>query len=305
MKFIIIFYLFSTLVSASAQAKLLDKIVGIIDDNVITLSQITRIQKSLLVRKNIAPMIYGKAHFTDEEILNISVNKFLIRAKLTELGYAITDDQVETQIKANEKRLNVDRTALLKFLSEQNATFSEYFETLREAIEYSYFVNRVISPMISVSDQDVKNYYFKQNVKDTRLNFKYTLVDYAISKSAIPRLEKGQMEEVVRQYRSNHNLPENFSTLTATNLDDIGEEGLAPELKTLLKKTDEGSLTIPIILEENFHIFYLAKKDLVESEAFTKSKDKMREELTDIATKNESELWLDREKNKHYIKISL
>ena len=301
MKFIVIFCLFSTL----AQAKLLDKIVGIVDDNVITLSQITRIQKSLLVRKNIAPMIYNKSQFTDEEILDITMDKFLIRAKLTELGYAITDDQVEAQIKSNEKRLNVDRPALLKFLKEQNSTFSEYFEILREAIEYSYFINRVISPMVAVSDQDVKNYYFKQNSKDTRLNFKYTLIDYAISKSVVPRVEKGQLEEVVRQYRINSNLPEKFSTLTATSLDDIGEDGLASDLKALLKKTDEGSLTSPIILEGSHHIFYLAKKDLVESEAFAKAKDKMREELTEIATKAESDTWLEREKNKHYIKISL
>lgn len=301
MKFILIFFLFSTL----AEAKLLDKIVGIVDDNVITLSQVNRIQKSLLVRKNIAPMIYGKPQFSNEEILNLSIDKFMIRAKLTELGYAITDDQVETQIKANEKRLGVDRPALLKFLKEQDSTFSEYFETLREAIEYSYFISRVISPMISVSDQDVKNYYFKQNSKDTRLNFKYTLIDYTLPKGAVAKLEKGQLEAVVKQYRVNSNLPEKFSSLTATNLDDIGEDGLAPELKSLLKKTDEGSLTAAIVLEGANHIFYLAKKDLVESEAFTKAKDKMREELTEMATKVESDTWLDRERNKHYIKISL
>lgn len=301
MKFIVLFCLFSSI----SQAKLLDKIVGIVDDNVITLSQVSRIQKSLLVRKNIAPMIYDKAQFSDEEILNITLNKFLIRAKLTELGYAITDEQVESQIKSNEKRLNVDRAALLKFLKEQNATFSEYFETLREAIEYSYFVNRVVLPMIAVSDQDVKNYYFKQNSKDTRLNFKYTLIDYAISKSAVPHIEKGQLEDVVKQYKVNSNLPEKFSSLTANNLDDIGEDGLAQDLKVLLKKTDEGAFTAPIVLENTYHVFYMSKKDLVESEAYAKAKDKMREELIEIATKTESVTWLDREKNKHYIKISL
>jgi peptidyl-prolyl cis-trans isomerase SurA len=301
MKFIVIFFLLSSI----TQAKLLDKITGIVDDNVITLTQINRIQKSLLVRKNIAPMIYNKAHFSDAEILSILVDKFLIRAKLTELGYAITDDQVDSQIKANEKRLNVDRAALLKFLKEQNSTYGEYFETLREAIEYSYFVNRVISPMISVSDQDVKNYYFKQNVKDPRLNFKYTLIDYSISKSSVPHLEKSQLEEVVKQYRANGNLPEKFSSLVAANLDDVGEEGIATELKSLLKKTDEGAFTAPVVLEGSHHIFFITKKDLVESEAFAKAKEKMREELMEIATKVESDTWLDRERNKHYIKLSL
>ena len=250
-------------------------------------------------------MIYDKASFTIEELINVSINKFLIRSKLSELGYSITDDQVEAQIKSNEKRLNVDRKALMVFLKQQGSTFDEYFETLREAIEYSYFISRVISPTISVSEQDVKNTYFKKNIKDARLNFKYTLIDYSLSKDNLAKLEKGQMEDVVRQYRINTVLPEAFSTLTAANLDEITEEGLAPELKNLLKQTDEGTSSPAILINGAQHVFYVAKKDLVESEAFLKQKEKIRDDLFEISVKNEAVLWFDREKNKHYIKISL
>lgn len=292
--------LFSTL----AQAKLIDKISAIVDDNIITLSQVQRINKSLAIKKNVAPMIYDKASYTNEEVTNLLVNKFLIRTKLTELGYSITDDQVEAQIKANEKRLNVDRKALMTFLKQQGSTFDEYFETLREAIEYSYFINRVISPTISISEQDVKNTYFKKNIKDARMNFKYSLIDYSISKDVRAKLDKGQLEEVVKQYRINNILPEAFSTLAVANLDDITEEGIASELKNLLKQTDEGTLSSAILLNGQHHVFYVAKKDLVESEEFSKQKEKIREDLFEAAVKAESHLWFERERNKHYIKIS-
>lgn len=305
MKFACRFIIFSLLIQTTVQAKLLDKISAIVDDNIITLSQVVRVAKNLAIKKNVAPMIYDKASFTTEELINISINKFLIRAKLTELGYSITDDQVEAQIKANEKRLNVDRKSLMNFLKQQGSTFDEYFETLREAIEYSYFINRVVSPTIAVSEQDVKNTYFKNNIKDARLNFKYTLIDYAIANDVAPKLNKGQMEEVVRQYRINSVLPEAFSTLTSANLDEITEEGIAPELKNLLKQTDEGAMTSVINLNNQHHIFYIAKKDLVESEAFAKQKDKIREDLFEVAVKNEAQLWFERERNKHYIKISI
>jgi peptidyl-prolyl cis-trans isomerase SurA len=292
-------------IQSSVEAKLLDKISAIVDDNIITLSQINRLNKNMPIKKNVAPMIYDKQSFTNTELINISINKFLIRAKLAELGYSITDDQVEAQIKANEKRLNVDRKALMAFLKQQGSTFDEYFETLREAIEYSYFINRVISPTISVSEQDVKNTYFKNNIKDARMNFKYTLIDYSISKDVLPRVDKNQMADVVKQYRINSYLPEAYSTLTSANLDEITEEGLAPELKTLLKQTDEGATTPMITLNGQHHIFFIAKKDLVESEAFASKKDKIREDLFEVAVKNEAAIWFDRERNKHYIKISL
>ncbi len=304
MKFKGFLILLSLLIQTSVQAKLLDKIAAIVDDNIITLSQIVRTGKNLAIKKNVAPMIYDKENFSNEELLNIAINKFLIRAKLTEIGYSITDDQVEAQIKSNEKRLNVDRKALMTFLKQQGSTFDEYFETLREAIEYSYFINRVISPTIAISEQDVKNTYFKKNIKDARLNFKYTLIDYAITKD-LSKSEKTQMVEIVKQYRINSVLPESFSTMTTSNLDDMTEEGIAPELKNLLKQTDEGALTSIINLNGQYHVFYIAKKDLVESEAFSKQKEKIRDDLFEAAVKTEVSLWLDREKNKHYIKISL
>jgi len=305
MKFVTIAILYSSLFISTVDAKLLDKISAIVDDNIITLSQITRVSKILAIKRNVAPMIYDRADFSSEELLNISINKYLIRAKLSELGYSITDDQVEAQIKSNEKRLNVDRKSLMTFLKQQGTTFDEYFESLREAIEYSYFLNRVISPSISISEQDVKNTYFKKNIKDSRLNFKYSLIDYSIPKDLVPKLAKGQMEDVIKQYRINSVLPEAFSTMTSANLDEITEEGIASELKNLLKQTDEGALTTAILLNNQHHIFYIAKKDLVESEAFTKQKESIHDALFEAAVKNEAQIWFERERNKHYIKTSL
>jgi peptidyl-prolyl cis-trans isomerase SurA len=298
------FFVFTILCSLNAQAKLLDKISAIVDDNIITMSQVNRVVSNLAIKKNVAPMIYDKSSYTAAEILQITINKYLVRSKLAEIGYTITDDQVEAQIKQNQDRLGVDRKSLMGFLKQQGTSFDEYFEALREAIEYSYFVNRVISPMISISEQDVKNTYYKNNIKDSRMNFKYTLIDYGISLDDIGKPVKGQMEEVVKQYRINGVLPEAYSTLTVNNLDDITEEGITAEFKNLLKTTDEGSLTSPIVINNKYHVFYLAKKDLVETEAFASQKDKIKDQLFEKSVKAEIAVWFERERNKHYIKIS-
>jgi len=305
MKSILSLVITAMLFNTAVEAKLLDKISAIVDDNIITLSQVQRITKSLAIKKNVAPMIYDKSAYSNEEITAILVNKFLIRAKLAELGYSITDDQVEAQIKANEKRLNVDRKALMGFLKQQGSTFDEYFETLREAIEYSYFINRVISPTIAVSEQDVKNTYFKKNIKDTRMNFKYTLIDYSIGKDVMPKVDKGQLENVVKQYRINGVLPDAFSTLSVANLDDMTEEGIAPELKNLLKHTDEGTLSAPIVLNGQHHVFFIAKKDLVESQDFAKFKEQIQSDIFMSKGKSVTNHWFDREFSNYYINILL
>lgn len=290
---------------SNVQAKLLDKIVGIVDDNIVTLSQIQRLNKSLSIKKNVAPMIYDRSNYSNEDFLTLTVNKFLIRSKLNELGIPVGDDAIEAQVKSNEKRLNVDREQLKSFLKTQGVTFDEYFETLREAMEYSYFVQRVISPLVSVSEQDVKNEFIKRNSKDARLNVKYTLIDYSISKESKQKIDKSEFESAVKNLRMRNINSESFSDMNVTNLDDITEEGLTPELKSLLKSTDEGSLSNYIFLNNAHHFFFVVKKDLVETENYTKQKDKIRDEMFEKNVKSEVLVWFEREKNKHFIKLTL
>ena len=90
----------------------------------------------------------------------MSINRFLIRAKLEELGYVVDDDQVEGQIKSTEDRLRLNRAALLSFLQSNGLTFDEYFEVIRESIEFNIFFSRVIQPLITVTDQGGKRCRF-------------------------------------------------------------------------------------------------------------------------------------------------
>ena len=136
------------------------------------------------------------------------------------------------------------------------------------------------------------------------MNFDYTLIDYSISLDVIGKPVKGQMEEVVKQYRINAVLPEDYSTLTVNNLDNITEEGITTEFRNLLKATDEGALTSPIVINNKYHVFYLAKKDLVETEAYTSQKEIIKDQIFEKSVKAEIAVWLERERNKHYIKIS-
>ena len=52
-----LFILFVSL-NAAAAPKLLDKIVAIVDDKVVTLSEVKRVQEGMEARANISPMIY-------------------------------------------------------------------------------------------------------------------------------------------------------------------------------------------------------------------------------------------------------
>lgn len=295
-----------TFLSMSSHGKLLDKISAVFEDQIITSSMIKRVKSNLRARKSISPVIYNKVKYTDREIINLIFQKFLVRNHLEQMGYVISNDQVEGQIKNTEKRLNLTRDSLLNFLRGNNMKFKEYFEITRETIEYmQLFIPRVLNPLISITDQEIKNRFFKENSKDKSLSFKYSLVDFSISKSKISKKDLKEFKQALINQQKSGILPEKYKNISINILDDITEDGLTKSLKKELQKSEEGSFSNAVSLNNDYHLFFVKKKDLVESEKFLKEKNNIKGKIHQEKLLVLSKSWFERELSKHFIKINL
>ena len=282
--------------------KLLDKIVAVINSRVISLSEIQRMSETLEARKEISPIIYTEKFYSQKELLEIMLRAHIIRDKLNAQGYIINDDAVESRIKMTEERLGLKRSDLLQFLKGKGVTYEEYFEIIRETMEFNVFAQRIIAPLITVTEQEVKNEYYRRNSMNNALSFKYTLVDFYIPKNKILGEDYSAFLAVLKDYQLTGKLPEEFKNLESNNLENLSEDGLSKELASLLKSTSEGSFSNPISLNDLLHVFYVQKKDLVESQDFLKIKDDIQNDLFTNKGKSVTTNWFDREYSNYYIK---
>lgn len=274
--------------------------MAVIDENIITLSQIKRIQGNLTPRKNIAPPIYTKDKMSSDEIVDLIIRKYLIRDKIAEQGFIISDEQVEQQISATEKRLGLTRESLMNFLQSSNLTFDEYFEVTRETIEFNIFNGRIIRPLITITDQEIKNIFYKQNEGNTTFTFKYLLTDFYLENSSPSQINK--FKKMLEKYQINGILPEEFISMQTNVLGNVTEDGLTPPLIRLLKKTGEGQFTTPIKINNAHHVFFIKKKDLVESEIFNQAKERIKMGLYGKKAQGTIDIWVKREGSRHYLK---
>jgi len=299
------YFAFLVVLSFGLNAKVLDKILAIVDDNMITLSEIQRVQDNLDARKTISPILYSKNKYSQQEITELLLQGFLVRTNLTESGYVVSDDQVELQIKETEKNLGVNREYLLKFLSSNNLTFDEYFEIIRETLEFNIFHTKVIYPLISITEQEIKNYFYRENASSKSLAFRYTLVDFFLPAKTVNKEMLTTFTNVMTKFNKDGILPNNFKNIESKAIEDITDEGLEVNLKKLLKNTDEGGFSSPILMDHQYHVFYVKNKNLVESEEFQKSKESIRAKIFQTHSENMIGLWFKRVQNKHYIKYFL
>lgn len=293
------------IITSNAEARLLDKVVAVFNDKVITQSQVRRISANMPARRNISPVIYSKKKMSNKELAELITHRYMIRARLSEIGYIIEDDQVESQIKSTEKRLRLNRAALLQFLNSNNMTFDEYFEIIRETIEYNIFSSRVIQPLISITEQEIKNRFYRQNVNNKTLNFRYNLVDFSFPRNKMSKSMRSNFKEMLTKFQTTGILPDRYRDLNTNVLGNITEDGLTNQLKRLLKRTDEGSFSNVILIGDAYHVFFVKKKDLVASEVFKRAKPRIKQQIFEEEAEKVTDLWFKREQNKHYLKYFL
>lgn len=285
-----------------AQEKLLDKLVAVINTRVISLSEISRIESTLTARKEISPIVYNEDKYSQKQLLDILLRSYIIKDKINAQGYVINDDAVESRVKMTEERLGLKRADLLNFLKTKGVTYEEYFEIIRETMEYNVFASRIIAPLVSVTEQEIKNEYYRRNTTNKALSFKYNLVDFYIKESDLVDKSVDKYLAVLKDYQLTGKLPEEYRNLESNNLDNLSEDAISKELGAILKNTAEGSFSVASSITGYLHIFYVQKKDLVESQDFLKFKEQIQNDIFMVKGKAVTTNWFDREYSNYYIK---
>lgn len=296
---------FLLLFSFSLHAKLIDKVAGVINDKVVTLSEIERVEGTMPARKEISPLVYSKDKYSRENILEVYYKSFIIRDKLSTLGFVISDDKVEAQISQTEKRNGLRREDLLNFLDSKNFTFEEYFETIRETLEFNLFYSRVITPLVFISEQEIKNKYYKANTSNSALSFKYELVDFYIPKARILKEDIPGLPNVLKEFQSTGHMPAIYREIETLPLGNVSADDLDSNISSILKKTEEGAFSEPLEFNNMIHVYFVKKKDLKESSEFLKVKENIKNDIFMAKAKLILENWFTTEKSNYFIQTTL
>ena len=294
--------LFLGIATASAQDKLLDKIVAVINGRVFSLSELARVEATLSARKEISPFIYSQKNYDRAALLELMIRSYIIRDKISVQGYVISDDAVEGRIRMTEEKLGLTREHLLGFLRSKAITYDEYFEVTREAMEYQGFASRIIEPLVTITEQELKNEFYKRHATDKALSFTYSVVDFSVPEEQGKGKRKKLFVNALKDYQLTGRLGEGFSDLEANPLDGIKEDGLNKQIAEALSKTPEGGFTEGVVIGGRLRSFYIKKKDLVESQLFINSKQRLGEEIASEKSVSLTRGWFEREYPNYYIK---
>ncbi len=295
----------SILFSTSLNAKLIDKVAGVINDKVFALSEITRISKTIPIRKEIAPFIYNKETYSTQDILRTEQNSFIVRDKLEEVGFVVSDSSVEDRIKQTEKSLGLGKGQLIEFLKSRGITYNEYFEILRSAMEYNIFNRRIIAPLVTITDQEMKNHYYKNSKGVKTSSFKYNIIDFNIPIKKVLKRDRSKFRDILIRYRKTGSLPQIYSDLSTDDLGEINGEDVSKKLNTLWAQTDEDTFSKIYIDSGLLHVYFVDSKEIADSADFLKNKRQIYNTIFLERSSKLSQSWFSRESLNYYLLSNL
>ena len=142
----------------AARAVTVDGIAAIVNDEVITLSQLKELK-----------MPVGRQGFinyadTDDpevrrKLLDKLIEKKLQIQRAHELGITVSEADVDGAIADVRERNGMDQQGLIDSLKEQGLTMADYRQQIREQITIARLVHREVRSRIVVNDQDALDYY--------------------------------------------------------------------------------------------------------------------------------------------------
>ena len=295
---------FSIFLPIESEAVLLDKTLAIFNDQIITKSMVERIRNTYETRKFLAAHIYKKETNEPNFFIDHIIKRLLIRDKLKQAGIEVNDKVVEERVNMIKNNFRLNHDQLLTFLSNKNISYKEYFEVMREGIEYQQFFLKHITPLVNVSNQEIKNLFIKKQSKNKTISFNYHLINYSF-KPPTNTFNRKKFFEIIKKYHVTGIVPSEYSTLTKFDLGDLNEESLNEKIRSILKPLGEGEFSFPYIDNGKLISFFIKEKNIKESESFKKSKEILKQELMNKKSEKVLSAWIKREKSQYHIKYFL
>jgi peptidyl-prolyl cis-trans isomerase SurA len=295
--------------SCLAQEEVVDRIVAIVNDDIITLSQLDT--ATAPYRKNIEDSQESSARKKElmtqmySQVLNQLVENSLVAQEAKRMGITVDDADVDRAVENFKKEHNLDQERLELGLAAQGMTLGQYRERIREQITQSMIVSRAVRAKIVITDEEI-NAYYNSHYQDFKAKKKYHLKNIIVKDSTALATVQGKLEKKVdfSQVAKDYSIGSNASSGGELGTFDISS--FSNEIKDALEGVGKGQYTKPVDMGGAFQILYVA--DII-SMGQGPVQEEMEKQIQDILYREHGEAqfkkWMETLKNSAHIKLML
>lgn len=316
--------LYSLVLAGPVNAELVDKVVAVVNDEVITLSEVE--EEAARAYQTLAKEYSGKklADSLAEakgDILDSMIDRRLINQKAKQHNTTVSEEEITTAYENTRNRLSLDPAQFREKLAGSGLTEELYRKQLKDQILQSKLISYDVRAKVVITEEMMKDYFDEHYAAEKEKGSYYLLQmgftwkadgDDPEKLRAAKDETRKKAEDILDQVRRGEDfksLAKKFSDLpSASDGGDIGVLGLedmAPAMRTAISPLEPGELTDIIETANGFQFYKVLsgeEKEKASSASFEAVKEEIKEKLYDQKMKAAYSEWVKKLKEDAFIR---
>jgi len=285
------FFLSNTMQSTASGSVVVDRVVAVVNDEIITMSDL---QREEALKKTDKP---------DERLLlEDMIDRKLQMAAAKRAGMDVTDKELADAVEDIMKRNSMDSKQFEAALAKEGLTLEQYKIELREQMTLSRVFNKYVRSGLAVDEAEVRAYYEKnkktysmpEEIRVRHIFFKLPedatpAQTEAVKEKALEALERAKKgQDFIRLVEE---LSESENADQGGDLGFMQRDQVIPEIEEATRTLKPGELAGPIQCAGGFHVIRL-EEIRTQVKPFEKVKDEIAKMLYEQKSENTYRTWL-------------
>jgi len=259
---------------APARAEVVERIVAVVGNDVITLSElnelVTTMHGSTLAAISDVPARQAQRKELQRALLDQMIEQRLMTQQYSKLSITASEQDVDRVVDAILKQNNITMDVLTQELDRQGLSMAQYRDQMRQHVLQTRFIEQQIRPKVNITEEDIKNLYTQKTgeveaEEVTELAGVIVTMPRGGGPEAVEQSRK-QARQVAEAFKSGKSADElaqqaaDGSVVSLGNMGSFRKGELMAELDVALAGLKTGDVTTPVESAQGLYILKVISK---------------------------------------------
>jgi peptidyl-prolyl cis-trans isomerase SurA len=293
-----------------AGAEVVDRIVAVVNDQIITLSEVDQMAKTVQAQHPGAAQQFKDQKALQKEMLEVLIDRKLAQAEAKRRGIAVTDKELEQALKDFKTKSHITSDEdLAKLLARAGITMKELKQQISDQITQDRLIQVEVGGKVTISDAEVRRFYEDHAPKmgGNQVHLRIISLPFPADATQTQKEELQKKAEVIvqelRQKGSFEEVTRKFN-VRGDDLGFISKTDLDPKLAEFLNRLNPGDVA-PISTPAGFQLMQLVGSKSGQARPLEQAAPEIRNVLTRQQMEKRFLEWIKGLREKAHVKILL
>jgi peptidyl-prolyl cis-trans isomerase SurA len=304
--------------TASATAEVVDRIVAVVNEEIILLSELRdrlepfaqRIRQQGFDPGQERQMLFK----VREEIINRLVDEKLTDQEIKRNDIQVSQGEVDNAIERIKAANHFTDEDLRQFLEQEQMTMEQYRETIHEQILRTRLVNYQVKSKIVITEAEIQAYYDRHpDIYGGKRRYHLRNILMRVP-DLTTDAQRAAVLESMQQLRARAEAGESFADLARTysqspaaadggDIGEFEEETLSPQIRAALEGVEPGGTTDVLNTDQGFQLLFLEAIRRTEGKPLDQVREEIHQSLFEEVVEKKFASWLEALRSQSHIKI--